>query len=136
MANARAALELATIESVGWYNHTRLHEPLGDIPPVEFEQLDDADQRPISGNRSVAVISPKRLRRAHTTSNLVDRPRFRCQRPDLTAQRSRSSRAVPLRPPQTRSRDEPRRVAKPICGQGNNTQKDTTTSTTTTEEPT
>jgi putative transposase len=35
----RAQLELATVEYVGWFNHVRLHESLGDIPPVEFEQL-------------------------------------------------------------------------------------------------
>jgi putative transposase len=33
----RAQLEIATIEWVGWYNHERLHESLGDIPPAEFE---------------------------------------------------------------------------------------------------
>ena len=30
-------LELATLEWVSWFNHTRLHSSLGDIPPVEFE---------------------------------------------------------------------------------------------------
>lgn len=29
---------LATVEYVGWFNHQRLHESLGDIPPIEFEQ--------------------------------------------------------------------------------------------------
>jgi len=33
----RTQLELSTIEWVGCYNHDRLHEALGDIPPVEFE---------------------------------------------------------------------------------------------------
>jgi Integrase core domain len=32
-------LELATVEWVAWFNHQRLHEALGDIPPVEYEQL-------------------------------------------------------------------------------------------------
>lgn len=31
--------ELAIVEWVGWYNHRRLHSSLGDIPPVEYEQL-------------------------------------------------------------------------------------------------
>ena len=33
----RAQLELAVVEYVSWFNHDRLHESLGDIPPVEFE---------------------------------------------------------------------------------------------------
>ena len=31
-------LELATVGWVGWYNNTRLHGELGDIPPVEYER--------------------------------------------------------------------------------------------------
>ena len=34
----RSQLELEIVEWVGWYNHTRLHGELGDVPPVEFEQ--------------------------------------------------------------------------------------------------
>jgi putative transposase len=34
----RAQLELAVVEYISWFNHARLHESLGDIPPVEFEQ--------------------------------------------------------------------------------------------------
>jgi hypothetical protein len=30
-------MELAILEYVHWFNHDRLHESLGDIPPVEFE---------------------------------------------------------------------------------------------------
>jgi len=30
-------LELAIVEWVGWFNHVRLHEALGDRPPAEFE---------------------------------------------------------------------------------------------------
>ena len=33
----RSQLELAIVEYVGWFNHDRLHESLGDIPPAEFE---------------------------------------------------------------------------------------------------
>ena len=33
----RTQLELAIVEYVGWFNHDRLHEALGDQPPVEFE---------------------------------------------------------------------------------------------------
>ena len=33
----RGQLELAIVEYISWFNHDRLHESLGDIPPVEFE---------------------------------------------------------------------------------------------------
>jgi putative transposase len=36
----RNQLELAVVEYVGWFNHTRLHEALGDRPPAEFEQTE------------------------------------------------------------------------------------------------
>lgn len=36
---SRAQLELATVTFISWFNHDRLHEGIGDIPPVEFEQL-------------------------------------------------------------------------------------------------
>jgi putative transposase len=35
----RSQLELSVVEYVSWFNHERLHESLGDIPPVEFEDL-------------------------------------------------------------------------------------------------
>ena len=35
----RSQLELAIVEWVAWFNSERLHESLGDIPPVEFEAL-------------------------------------------------------------------------------------------------
>jgi putative transposase len=33
----RTQLELAIVEYVAWFNSTRLHESLGDLPPAEFE---------------------------------------------------------------------------------------------------
>ena len=36
---SRSQLELAVVEYVSWFNHERLHESLGDVPPVEFEDL-------------------------------------------------------------------------------------------------
>jgi putative transposase len=45
---SRSQLELATVEWVAWFNHERLHESLGDIPPVEFEQL-HAAKSPVLG---------------------------------------------------------------------------------------
>jgi putative transposase len=32
------AVEYATLEWVDWFNNRRLLEPIGDIPPIEFEQ--------------------------------------------------------------------------------------------------
>ena len=32
------AVESATLESVDWFNHRRLLEPIGNIPPAEAEQ--------------------------------------------------------------------------------------------------
>jgi putative transposase len=60
----KAQLELAVVEYIGWFNHDRLHEALGDIPPIEFEQR-HAPQPPISGNGSVAVLSPRPADRLH-----------------------------------------------------------------------
>ena len=34
---SRPQLELAIVEYIGWFNHTRLHDSLGDLPPAEFE---------------------------------------------------------------------------------------------------
>jgi putative transposase len=34
----RSQLELAIVEYIGWFNHDRLHQALGDIPPAELEQ--------------------------------------------------------------------------------------------------
>ena len=36
---SRSQLELAIVESIGWYNGARLHASLGDVPPTEYEQL-------------------------------------------------------------------------------------------------
>ena len=35
----RSQLELAVVEYIGWFNHSRLHQALGDIPPAEIEAL-------------------------------------------------------------------------------------------------
>jgi len=35
----RSQLELAVVEYIGWFNHDRLHEALGDVPPAEWEAL-------------------------------------------------------------------------------------------------
>jgi len=42
----RSQLELAIVEYLGWFNNARLHESLGDIPPLEYEQ--HAPREPIT----------------------------------------------------------------------------------------
>jgi putative transposase len=34
----RSQLELAVVEYIGWYNAARLHQSLGDTPPLEYER--------------------------------------------------------------------------------------------------
>jgi putative transposase len=36
---SQSQLELAIVAYIGWYNHQRLHEALGDRPPAEYETL-------------------------------------------------------------------------------------------------
>jgi putative transposase len=62
---SRSQFELALVEYVGWFNHDRLHESLGDIPPVEFEQL-HASKSSISPDGSVAGPSPRAAERLRT----------------------------------------------------------------------
>jgi hypothetical protein len=34
----RTAIALAVVEYIGWFDHSRLHQTLGDIPPAEFRE--------------------------------------------------------------------------------------------------
>ena len=38
-------VEFATLEWVDWFNHRRLLEPIGDVPPAEFEAMYYEDQK-------------------------------------------------------------------------------------------
>ncbi len=38
-------VEFATLEWVDWFNHRRLLEPIGNIPPAEFEALYHQSQK-------------------------------------------------------------------------------------------
>ncbi len=38
------AVEYATLEWVDWFNNRRLLEPIGHVPPAEFEQIYYRDQ--------------------------------------------------------------------------------------------
>ena len=54
----RSQLELAVVEYIGWYNAARLHESLGDIPPLEYEQLHAHEKRLRSLERACDPTNP------------------------------------------------------------------------------
>ena len=37
LATLMIAVEYATLEWIDWFNHRRILEPIGDIPPAEYE---------------------------------------------------------------------------------------------------
>ena len=76
----RSQLELAIVEYVGWFNATRLHQALGDRPPQEFEARQTAA---ISGNRSVAMLSPRAA--DHRYAPQVERERASDPQPALSS---------------------------------------------------
>ncbi len=45
---SRSQLELAVVEYIGWFNNSRLHQALGDLPPSEFETLSQTSTLEIS----------------------------------------------------------------------------------------
>ena len=47
-------VEFATLEWVAWYDHRRLLEPLGYVPPAEFEQA-YYDRQAASGAMAVLM---------------------------------------------------------------------------------
>jgi hypothetical protein len=86
----RSQLELAMVEYVGWFNHDRLHEAIGDLPPAEFEQRPrpaDPHFGPRSGRgaRSKALRTPPRTsvcarRRQSARKRHSPKPRDRTRR--------------------------------------------------------
>jgi putative transposase len=44
----RAQLELAVVEYIGWFNDSRLHQALGDLPPSEVERLSQTSTLEVS----------------------------------------------------------------------------------------
>jgi transposase InsO family protein len=51
----RAQLELAVVGYISWFNHDRLHESLGDVPPVESEARVRNGIRPFRGRLRTTV---------------------------------------------------------------------------------
>jgi putative transposase len=64
----RNQFELETVEWIGWYNHRRLHESLGDIPPVEYEALHTGGIGTFSEDETVRALS------ASVSQGLTQRP--------------------------------------------------------------
>jgi hypothetical protein len=61
-----AQFRCAVVEYVGWFNNSCLHESLGDIPLIEFEQhhaVLTAAIGPNPGDRLVVVLSPRAAER-------------------------------------------------------------------------
>jgi hypothetical protein len=54
----RSQLELAIVEYIGWFNNQRLHESLGYLPPVEFEQRWHALQVANADNQDMQSAAP------------------------------------------------------------------------------
>jgi putative transposase len=93
---SRSQLELAVVEYIGWFNHDRLHQALGDIAPVEFEQR-HAVEAAISGNESVAAISPRAADRLYAPRLSANAPAPRQQHPlALPSKGSRLRRLSPM----------------------------------------
>jgi putative transposase len=69
---SRSQLELAVVEYVSWFNHDRLHQALGDIPPVEFEQAAAATaaQPPEPLSLSTRFIAATEIRPCGVVSDL------------------------------------------------------------------
>ena len=75
----RSQLELAVVEYISWFNHDRLHESLGDIPPVEFEaahlpqrHTTPPGSSPIDGAETLTHSTRKREHlQTHSPSNPV-----------------------------------------------------------------
>jgi putative transposase len=87
---SRAKLELATVEYIGWFNHDRLHESLGDIRRSSSSGS-SAPARPDSRQRIGRGRLAQSRRRAYNAPITTGRRRFRRQRPRSRRERSRSS---------------------------------------------
>ena len=55
----REAVELATLEWVSWFNHHRLLEPIGYIPPAEAEANYWREQARASTNTPASSAAPQ-----------------------------------------------------------------------------
>ena len=53
----REAVELATLEWVSWFNHERLLEPIGYIPPADAEANDWRQDTPATSTTKAARVA-------------------------------------------------------------------------------
>ena len=67
----REAVELATLEWVSWFNHHRLLEPIGYIPPAEAEANFWRQEAP--GFEGKPITSDHHITGGLTMSTLTDR---------------------------------------------------------------
>lgn len=136
----RTQLELSTIEWVGWYNHDRLHEALGDIPPIEFEQLHaDTDALnvliPVDG--SVAALTSRATERLTTRRLATAGVDLVAHGPMSPENASATANGIGSGRPNSGQGTNGRRVASPTSGQGTCSLIQTSRPTTSTaEEPT
>ena len=70
----REAVELATLEWVSWFNHHRLLEPIGYIPPAEAEANYWRQQRASNTNEPVPTAAPQESRTMNTWPNRGEPP--------------------------------------------------------------
>ena len=62
-------VEFATLEWVDWFNNRRLLEPIGNIPPAEFEM---AYYRQLEESADAAWLKQKSLRKSRADSGFGD----------------------------------------------------------------
>ena len=58
------------MEYIGWFNHDRLHESLGDVPPVEFETAHKAAISPIRSQAPFALRASDRPRSPRPSASM------------------------------------------------------------------
>ena len=59
-------VEFATLEWVDWFNHRRLLEPIGNVPPAEFEKMYYEDQKRPATEAGLNQTSLRRIRGGST----------------------------------------------------------------------
>ena len=66
-------LEYATLEWVDWFNHRRLLEPIGYVPPAEFEAAFQRQEDPLVQATGADLVVLKELIEAGKVTPVIDR---------------------------------------------------------------
>ncbi len=131
----RGQVELATVEWVAWFNHYRLHESLGDIPPAESETL-HAQRTLIPANGSAAALTPRAAKALTTRRSSTVGLDFAPPGP-ISAESARVARAGSAQAARAAVKGRRPRVASPLSSPGTCSLIETTRPTTpTAKEPT